>query len=65
AVQVGIGIGPMISATIPPGCRVLGATREFPTPIQIGIGLYARAGASAEANYLADFMTRMPGRLAV
>lgn len=65
AVQVGIGIGPMISATVPPGCRVLGTTREFPTPIQIGIGLYARAGASAEANYLADFMTRMPGRLAV
>lgn len=65
AVQVGIGIGPMISATIPPGCRVLGGTPEFPNPIQIGIGLYARAGASEEATYLADFMTRMPGRLAV
>lgn len=65
AVQVGIGIGPMISATIPPGCRVLAATPEFPNPIQIGIGLYARAGASEEATYLADFMTRMPGRLAV
>ncbi|MDP3799153.1 MAG: LysR substrate-binding domain-containing protein [Polaromonas sp.] len=65
AVQVGIGIGPMISATIPPGCRVLAATREFPAPIQIGIGLYARTGASDEANYLADFVTRMPGRLAV
>ncbi|MFC5523888.1 LysR substrate-binding domain-containing protein [Polaromonas jejuensis] len=65
AVQVGIGIGPMISATIPPGCRVLPSTPESPTSIQIGIGLYARPGASEEANYLADFMTRMPGRLAV
>lgn len=65
AVQVGIGIGPMITATIPPGCRVLAPTREFPAPIQIGIGLYARTSASDEANYLADFITRMPGRLAV
>ena len=64
AVQVGIGIGPMISATIPSGCRVLAHNGDFPNPIQIGIGLYARAGASKEANYLADFITRMPGRIA-
>ncbi|WP_309678867.1 LysR substrate-binding domain-containing protein [Polaromonas sp.] len=64
AVQVGIGIGPMISATIPAGCRVLPFTPDYPSPIQLGIGLYARSGASEEANYLADFITRMPGRLA-
>lgn len=63
AVQVGIGIGPMISATIPPGCRVLAPSAQFPNPIRVGIGLYARTNASEEANYLADFMTRMPGRL--
>ncbi len=65
AVQVGIGIGPMISATIPPGCRALAPSAQVPSPIRIGIGLYARAHASDEANYLADFMTRMPGRLTV
>lgn len=65
AVQVGIGIGPMISATIPPGCRALDPSLQFPNPIQIGIGLYAHNKASDEAKYLADFMIRMPGKLAI
>jgi DNA-binding transcriptional LysR family regulator len=65
AVQVGIGIGPMISATIPPGCHALPPSAHIPNTLQLGIGLYVRDGASDEANYLADFMTRMPGRFAV
>ena len=63
AVQVGIGIGPMISATVPPGCRVLDRRDEMPEPIQIGIGLFTRNGASDEARYLADFVMRSPGKL--
>ena len=64
AVQVGIGIGPMISATVPPGCRVLDRRDEMPEPIQIGIGLFTRNGASDEARYLADFVMRSPTQLA-
>ncbi len=64
AVQVGIGVGPMISATIPPGCHALVPSAHIPEPVAIGIGLYARANVPNEANYLADFMTRMPGRFA-
>jgi DNA-binding transcriptional LysR family regulator len=60
AVQVGIGIGPMLSATVPPGCRVLDRRDEMPDPIQIGIGLFTRNGASDEARYLADFVMRSP-----
>ena len=63
AVQVGIGIGPMISATVPPGCRVLDRREEMPEPIQIGIGLFTRTGASDEARYLADFVMRSPATL--
>jgi len=65
AVQVGIGIGPMISATIPPGCRAIEPSVHFPNPTHVGMGLYAHANASHETNYLADFITRMPGRLAI
>jgi DNA-binding transcriptional LysR family regulator len=63
AVQVGIGVGPMLSATIPPGCHALPPSSRLPEPVPIGIGLYARANVSDEARYLADFMTRKPGRL--
>ncbi|MFC7460594.1 LysR substrate-binding domain-containing protein [Hydrogenophaga defluvii] len=65
AVQVGIGVGPMLAATIPPGCHALIPSAHIPEPVAIGIGLYSRANVSDEAHYLADFMTRMPGRLAV
>jgi DNA-binding transcriptional LysR family regulator len=58
AVRVGLGIGPMIAATIPGGCRVLDRAADLPEPVSIDIGLYARAGAPEEARYLADFIGR-------
>ena len=58
AVQVGIGIGPMIAATIPPGCRSLDRAPDLPVPVDIDIGLYTRADAPAPARYLAEFIAR-------
>src|SRR3954471_3092851 len=58
AIRVGIGIGPMIAATIPDGCRALDQTVDLPVPVRINIGLYARAGAPEEARYLTDFIGR-------
>jgi hypothetical protein len=58
AIRVGIGIGPMIAATIPDGCRALDQTADFPGPVRVNIGLYVRAGAPEEARYLADFIGR-------
>lgn len=65
AVQVGLGVGPMITATIPPGCRSLDHHPHFPAPISVDIGLYERNGASESARCLADFVIRTPGRLFV
>jgi hypothetical protein len=42
---------------------VLDRRSEMPEPIQIGIGLFTRNGASDEARYLADFVMRSPGKL--
>lgn len=61
AVRVGIGIGPMLAATIPDGCRALDQTSDLPAPVGINIGLYTRAGAPEEARYLADFIGRHIG----
>jgi DNA-binding transcriptional LysR family regulator len=61
AIRVGIGIGPMIAATIPDGCRALDQTPGLPAPVRISIGLYARAGAPDEARYLVDFIGRQAG----
>jgi len=59
AVHVGIGIGPMIAATIPNGCRALDRTTDLPEPVGIiTIGLYARTDAPEEARYLAQFIGR-------
>jgi DNA-binding transcriptional LysR family regulator len=58
AIRVGIGIGPMIAATLPEGCRALDRSSDLPGPIRIDIGFYARSGASEEARYLADFISR-------
>ena len=58
AVRVGIGIGPMIADTIPPGCRVLDGSSDLPGPVRIDIGLYARASATEEKHYLAEFISR-------
>lgn len=58
AVRVGIGIGPMLAATVPEDCRVLDAGPEVPGPVEIRIGLYCRTGASVEGRYLAGFIAR-------
>jgi DNA-binding transcriptional LysR family regulator len=58
AVRVGIGIGPMIAATIPNGCRALDRAADLPAPVRIGIGLYMPARVPEEARYLADFIGR-------
>ena len=63
AVQVGIGIGPMLAATIPPGCRAFGSADNHPESLHVDIGLYARTSAPEPARYLANFITRMPSRL--
>jgi DNA-binding transcriptional LysR family regulator len=62
AVQVGVGIGPMMAATIPPGCRALEHSDELPAPVQVDIGLYVRTSAPEQARHLADFVHRSPGR---
>jgi hypothetical protein len=59
AVRVGVGIGPMIGPTIPDGCHALDQDPSLPGPVQISIGVYARAQASEEAQYLAQFVSRM------
>jgi len=58
AVQVGIGIGPMMAATIPPGCRSLDRAFGLPAPVSIDIGLYASPKAPSQARYLAEFIAR-------
>lgn len=63
AVQVGIGIGPMIAATIPAGCRSLDLTSDFPAPVDIDIGLYTSMEAPKQARYLADFVIRTSSTL--
>lgn len=62
AVQVGLGVGPMMAATMPPGCRSLDQARDFPAPLNVDIGLYLRTGAPEQARHLADFVIRTPGR---
>jgi DNA-binding transcriptional LysR family regulator len=59
AVRVGVGIGPMIASTIPEGCRSLDRGADFPGPVQISIGLYVRAQAPEEAQFLAEFVRRL------
>lgn len=61
AIRVGIGIGPMVAATIPDGCRALDQTVDLPAPVRINIGLYAREAASEEARYLTGFIGRQTG----
>jgi DNA-binding transcriptional LysR family regulator len=58
AVRVGVGVGPMIAATIPESCRPLDANEGAPGPVQISIGLYVRAQAPSPAQFLADFISR-------
>ncbi|WNJ90344.1 LysR substrate-binding domain-containing protein [Bosea sp. 685] len=58
AVRVGIGIGPMIAATIPEDCRILDHVAGLPEPVEISIGLYSRTGAPTEASFLVDFISR-------
>ena len=58
AIRVGIGVGPMIAATIPDGCRALDRSADLPPPIRIEIGFYASSNISEEARQLADFISR-------
>jgi len=58
AIRVGIGIGPMIAATIPEGCRALDRSGDLPPPIRIDIGFYARSNVSEETRRLVDFISR-------
>lgn len=58
AVRVGIGIGPMIAATIPEGCRALDKSIDMPGSARVDIGLYVRSGAREESRFLADFVLR-------
>ncbi|WP_295952078.1 LysR substrate-binding domain-containing protein [Rhodoferax sp.] len=63
AVQVGLGVGPMITATIPPGCRSIHYLPHFPNPIALDIGLYVHNATSESAHCLADFVLRSPGNI--
>ena len=63
AVQVGLGVGPMITATIPPGCRSINYLPNFPNPIALDIGLYVHSATSESAHCLADFVLRSPGNI--
>jgi DNA-binding transcriptional LysR family regulator len=58
AVRVGIGIGPMIAATIPDDCSVLDRSVDMPGSARIDIGLYVRGGAREESRFLVDFILR-------
>ncbi|MDQ0469170.1 LysR substrate-binding domain-containing protein [Labrys wisconsinensis] len=58
AVRVGIGVGPMIAATVPDDCRMLDGADAFLRSPRIDVGLYAHSGASGESYYLADFIAR-------
>src|SRR5256714_3113662 len=62
AVQVGVGIGPMMAATIPPGCRSLDGHDALPAPVQVDTGLHVRTAAPEPARHLAEFVHRSPGR---
>ncbi len=63
AVQVGLGVGPMINATMPPGCRSIHYLPHFPNPIALEIGLYVHSATSESAHSLADFVLRSPGNI--
>lgn len=56
AVRAGIGIVPMLPATIPPGCRALPPEAGGPAPIRIDIGFYTRPMPSPETRDLAEFV---------
>lgn len=58
AVRVGIGIGPMIAATIPEGCRALDRSSDLPGPVRIDIGFYAQSEISEGARHLVDYIAR-------
>ena len=58
AIRVGIGIGPMIAATLPEGCRLIDRSSDLPSPIRIDIGFYAQPNVSEETRYLVDFISR-------
>jgi len=58
AVRAGLGIVPMLPATMPPGCRALGDEPGLPAPIRIDIGFYTRPIASPETRTLAEFVIR-------
>jgi len=58
AVRVGIGVGPMLEATIPEGCRALDKAADLPGAVRIEIGFYAQSEASEGARYLVEFVSR-------
>jgi DNA-binding transcriptional LysR family regulator len=58
AVRVGIGVGPMLEATIPEGCRALDKAADLPAAVRIEIGFYAQSEASEGVRYLVEFVSR-------
>jgi DNA-binding transcriptional LysR family regulator len=58
AVRVGIGVGPMLEATIPEGCRALDKAADLPGAVRIEIGFYAQSEASEGVRYLVEFVSR-------
>jgi CxxC motif-containing protein (DUF1111 family) len=58
AVRVGIGIGPMLAATIPEGCRALDKSTDLPGGVRIEIGFYAQSDVSDGVRYLVEFVSR-------
>ncbi|TCM71171.1 LysR substrate-binding domain-containing protein [Rhizobium sp. BK068] len=58
AVRVGIGVGPMLEATIPEGCRALDKAADLPGAVRIEIGFYAQSEGSEGARYLVEFVSR-------
>ncbi|QTD46507.1 LysR family transcriptional regulator [Ottowia testudinis] len=58
ALQVGIGMGPMMRGTVPPDCREVGVAEGAPAPVVLHVALFARAAASPQARYLADFLLK-------
>ncbi|MBW9114688.1 LysR family transcriptional regulator [Rhizobium cauense] len=58
AVRVGIGVGPMLEATIPEGCRALDKAADLPGAVRIEIGFYAQSETSEGVRYLVEFVSR-------
>jgi DNA-binding transcriptional LysR family regulator len=58
AVRAGMGIGPMLTTTIPGNCRILDPLADMPGSARVDIGLYAHNVYREETCPLTDFILR-------